>query len=81
MIPYHYIEKVLSKINFLEEFRTITKDEMDIARNLIRPNPREPIIRKDNERKPILDAFVLILETHENLPAKELKIWIEAIKI
>ena len=77
----HYISKVLSKIDFLEEFRSITKEELNAAGKLIRPNPCEPIIRKDRKRKPVLDAFVKILESHDDLPAKELKTWIETIKI
>ena len=77
----YYIEKVLSKIDFLKEFSSITKEEMDNARKLIRPNPREPIIRKDKERKSVLAALVKILETNDELPAKELKAWVESIKI
>ncbi|MHB1440260.1 MAG: hypothetical protein ACYCWK_05980 [Cuniculiplasma sp.] len=37
---------------------------MDKARKLIRPNPRVPVIWKDRERKPVLDALVKILKTH-----------------
>ena len=77
----HYTEKVLSKIDFLEKFRANTKNETDVAMALIRPNPCEPIKRKDKERKPILDPIVKILETYENLPDKELKVWVELIKI
>ncbi|MHB1492820.1 MAG: hypothetical protein ACYCSG_04315 [Thermoplasmataceae archaeon] len=77
----HYIENVLSRIDFLKEFRSITKEEMDKARKLIRPEPREPIIRKDVKRKPALEALVKILEANDDLPAKELKAWIESIKI
>ncbi|MHB8395606.1 MAG: hypothetical protein ACYDAZ_00150 [Thermoplasmataceae archaeon] len=77
----YYIGKVLSRIDFLEEFTSITKEEMDNARRLIRPNPCEPIIRKDVKRKPVLCAFVKILEANEELPAKELKAWVESIKI
>ena len=77
----HYIEKVLPKIDFLEEFRSITKDELNAAGKLIRPNPCEPIIRKDRERKPVLDALVKILESHDDLPAKELIKWVGSIKI
>ena len=77
----YYNERVLSGIDFMKEFPSITKEEMDQARKLIRPNPREPIIRKDKERKPVLDALVKIFETHEELPAEELKAWVESIKI
>ena len=77
----YYIEKVLSKIDFLKEFMSVTKEEMDNARRLIRPNPCEPIIRKDRERKSVLAALVKILETNDELPAKELKAWVESIKI
>jgi len=77
----NYIEKVLSRIDFLNEFVSITPEEMDNARKLIRPNPCEPIVRKDRERKPVLDALVKILETHEDLPTKEVKAWIKSIKI
>ncbi|EQD74496.1 hypothetical protein B1B_02636, partial [mine drainage metagenome] len=77
----YYNEKILSKIDFLKEFTSITKKEIDNARKLIRPNPCEPIIRKDKERKPVLDALVKMFETHENLPEKELKAWVDSIKI
>ncbi len=75
------MEKVLSKTDFLEEFRSATKAELNAAEKLIRPNPREPVVGKDKERKPVLDALVKILETYEELPAKELKAWVESIKI
>ena len=65
----------------LEEFRSITKEELNAAGKLIRPNPCDPIIRKDRKRKPVLDAFVKILESHDDLPAKELKAWIKTIKL
>ena len=77
----HYIEKVLSKIDFLKEFRSITKAELNAAEKLIRPNPCESIIRKDVERRPILLDLVKTLKTHSELPAKELKAWVESIKI
>lgn len=54
---------------------------MDVARKIIRPNPYEPVIRKDNDRKPVLVALVQILETHEDLPEKELIKWVGSIKI
>lgn len=76
-----YIEKVLSRTDFLKEFTSITKEEIDKSRKLIRPNPCEPILRKDMKRKPVLCALVKILETHETLPETELKAWIESIKI
>ena len=47
----------------------------------IRPNPYEPIIRKDNDRKHVLAALVQILETHEDLPENELIKWVGSIKI
>ena len=77
----YYLKHVVSQIDFLKEFSSVTKDELNEARKLIRPNPSEPIIRKDKERKPVLDAFVKILETHDDLPAKELEAWVEEIKI
>ena len=63
----HYIEKILIRIDFLEEFRSITKTEMDTARKLIRPNSCEPIIKKDRGRKPVLEELVEILEKDEDL--------------
>ena len=77
----HYIENILSRINFLKEFTSITGDELDDAVKLIRPNPCEPIIRKDKERKPVLIALVKILEINDNLPEKDLNAWVESIKI
>ena len=59
----------------------ITGDELDDAVKLIRPNPCEPIIRKDKERKPTLIALVKILEINDNLPEKDLNAWVESIKI
>lgn len=77
----HYIENILSRINFLKEFTSIREDELDDAVKLIRPNPCEPIIRKDKERKPALIALVKILEINDNLPEKDLNAWVEPIKI
>ena len=77
----HYIENILSKIDFLKEFTSITEDELDSAGKLIRPNPCEPIIGKDKERKPALIALVKILEINNNLSSKDLNAWVESIKI
>ena len=77
----HYTEKILSGIDFMKEFSSITKEEMDQARNLIRPNPCDPIIRNDTKRVTVLHDLVEILETHEKLPADELKAWVESVKI
>ena len=77
----YYLKHVVSQIDFLKEFSSVTKDELNEGGKLIRPNPCEPIIRKDKERKPVLDALVKILESHEDLPAKELEAWVEGIKI
>ncbi|MHB1440708.1 MAG: hypothetical protein ACYCSO_06765 [Cuniculiplasma sp.] len=54
---------------------------MDKARQFMRPNPCELIIRKERQRTPVLEALVKILEANDDLPAKELKAWIESIKI
>ncbi|MCW1311680.1 MAG: hypothetical protein QXJ93_02415 [Candidatus Rehaiarchaeum fermentans] len=37
--------------------------------------------RRDRERKSIPDTLVKILEFHDDLPVKELKAWVEGIKI
>ena len=50
----HYIEKVLSWIDFMKEFSSITKEETDQARKLIRSNPCDPIIRNDAKRVTVL---------------------------
>jgi len=77
----HYTENILSKIDFLKEFTSVTKKEMNEARKLIRPNPCEPIIGKDRERKPVLEALVKLMEVNVEVPAKELKVWVASIKI
>jgi hypothetical protein len=59
----------------------LTKAELDAARKLIQPNPCSPIIRKDRERKPVLDAFVKILETNENLPGEKLETGVESVRV
>ncbi len=76
----HYIDNALPGINFLNEFVSISPEEMDSARKLVRPNPCEPIIRNDRDRKPVLDALVKMLETHEDIPIKEVKAWVKSIK-
>ena len=76
----HYLKHVLSRIDFLKEFSSVTKDELDEAKKFIRPNPNEPIIRKDREWKPVMDAFAKILEMNENLPEGDLSEWIESVK-
>ena len=77
----YYLKHIVSQIDFLKEFSSVTKDELNEARKLIRLNPDEPITRKDRERKPVLEALVKILESREDLPAKELEAWVEGIKI
>ena len=77
----YYNEKVLSGIDFLKEFVSVTEEEMDMAGKLIRSNPCEHIIRNDRGRLRVLHDLVKILETHEELPAEELKAWVESIKI
>ena len=76
-----YTNNVLSRIDFMKEFSSITKEEMDQALKLIKPNPCDPIIRNDRRRMPFLYDLVKILEAHEKLPADELKAWVESIKI
>ena len=65
----------------MKEFSSITKEEMDQAQKLIRPNPCDPIIRNHTKRVAVLHDLVRILETHETLPADELRVWVVAIKI
>ena len=77
----HYNEEFLSRIDFMKEFSSITKEELEQAQKLIRPNPCDPIIRNDRKRMTVLHDLVRILEKNETLPAKELMAWIEAIKI
>ena len=76
-----YIDRVLSGIDFLKEFTSITGEEMEEVGKSIRPNPCEPIIRKDRERKPIPDALVEILEKNEDLSEKGLEAWVKTVRI
>lgn len=43
----NYMEKVLSKTDFLEEFTSATKAELNAAEKLIRPNLGEAVVGKD----------------------------------
>ncbi len=74
MATYGTLTAVLSWIDFPKEFTSITKEERDNARRLVRLNPCEPIIWKDRKRKSTL-------ETKDNLAEKDLKTWAESIKI
>jgi hypothetical protein len=67
----HYTKEVLVGIDFMNEFSSITKDELNKTKKLIRPVSRESIIHGDENRKPILTAFVEILETNED-PSRKL---------
>jgi hypothetical protein len=58
----YYIAKFLLKIDFLEEFKSTIKAELNAAEMVVRSNPHEPITRKDRERKPVLDVIVKTLE-------------------
>ena len=77
----YYTDKVLSRIDFMKDFSSITREEMDQALKLIRPNPCDPIIRDGRRRMPVLCDLVKILEAHEKLSADELKAWVESVKI
>ena len=46
----HYIKHVLSGMDFLKEYTSITKKEIDMAGKMIRKNPCEPIIKRDDKR-------------------------------
>ncbi|MHB8361797.1 MAG: hypothetical protein ACYDAO_07565 [Thermoplasmataceae archaeon] len=54
---------------------------MNNVRKLIRPNACEPIIRKDRERKTVLEALAKLMDVNVEVPAKELKAWAASIKI
>ena len=43
----------------MKEFSSITKEEMDQAQKLIRPNPCDPIIRNDKKRVAVLHELVV----------------------
>lgn len=58
----YYIAKFLLKIDFLEEFKSTIKAELNAAEMVVRSNPHGPITRKDRERKPVLDVIVKTLE-------------------
>ncbi len=60
---------------------SITKEEMDNAWKLTRPNLCVPIIWIDRERKPVLADLVRILEINHNLPGENLKEWVQWNKI
>ena len=77
----YYIDRVLSRIHSLREFSSITKDELNKAKKLIRPIPRESIIRRDENRKHVLTAFVKILETNEDLLEETVKVWVKSTNI
>ena len=77
----YYLKHILSGMDFLKEYMSITKEEMTVARKLIRRNPCEAIVRKDSKRMPVLQAFVNIIEVHENVTKSELKKWLGSIKI
>ncbi|MCW6170969.1 MAG: hypothetical protein LVQ96_07335 [Thermoplasmatales archaeon] len=55
--------------------------KLNKAKKLIRPIPRESIIRRDENRKPVLTAFVKILETNEDLPEEAVKVWVKSTNI
>ena len=77
----YYLKHVLSGIDFLKEYMSITKEEMDKARKLILRNPCDPIIKKDSKRMSVLQAFVKIIGVHKNVTDGELKEWLGSIKI
>lgn len=77
----HYIESILSKIDFLRDFTSVTKEEVNEARKLIRPNPCKPTIPNDRERKPALEGMVKILEIHEDAPEMYLESWVKSLNI
>ncbi len=68
-------------MDFLKEFMSITKEDVDLSRKFTQSNPCEPIIRKDSKRNPVPQTFEKIIEAHENLTESELEEKLGSIKI
>ena len=62
-----YIEKLLNKVDFIEEISSISKNELEEARKLIRPYAKHYLVSDDRERKSVLHKLVDMMEKGANI--------------
>jgi len=72
-----YIKSVLTDVkDFVREMQDITKEEIQLARKMIRPYPVEPLVRNDNKRVSLLREFVEMLERTEKREELSVEGWL-----
>jgi hypothetical protein len=64
---------LLSRIDFLRDFISTTKDESNKAKKLIRNIPRDSVSRMEDNRKPAHTTFVKILRVRRTCQIRWLK--------
>jgi hypothetical protein len=62
-----YVEKVLSKRDFIAEIALVSKEELNEARKLIRQHVKRPFVSDDSKRSPILHKLVDMIEKGANV--------------
>jgi hypothetical protein len=75
-----YIEKLLNKVNFIEEISSISKKELEGARELIRPYAKHHLVNDDSKRKSVLHKLVDMMEKKVNVE-KHLDEWLSYVQV
>lgn len=75
-----YIEKLLNKVNFIKEVSSISKKELEGARELIRPYAKHHLVSDDSERKSVLHKLVDMMEKKVNVE-RHIEEWLSCVKV
>ncbi len=75
-----YVEKVLDKADFVCEFPSVSKKELEEARKLIRPYKKHYLVHDDSKRKSILHKLVDMMEKKTNVE-KYLEGWFSSVQV
>lgn len=75
-----YVKEVLTDVeDFVVEMQSITNEEIQEARKLIRKHPRRPLVYSDKKRPELLQRFIEILENSDENSEKSIEGWLSML--
>lgn len=75
-----YVKEVLTDVNdFVYEMQSVTNEEVQDVRKLIRKHPRSPLVYSDKKRPELLKKFVEILEDSDKGSEKSIVEWLSML--
>lgn len=75
-----YVKEVLTDVkDFVYEMQSVTNEEIQDARKLIRKHPHRPLVYSDKKRPELLKKFVEILEDSDGGSEKSIEEWLSML--